>query len=534
VRTRAPLVAILAVAAVVRYWAINFCLPGLLCRPDEEAVAGIATHFFTRDLNPHFFDWPTLFFYETAAGLVAYFKVGLLLGWFRGEYHFFQTIVADPSPVFLTARLLSATAGVASVWVLARVGRRLFGERTALIAALFLALAFLHVRDSHFGVTDVTATSLLLVSFLFIVRFSESSRTRDLIIAAVAAGLATSTKYNVATVALPALWAVFAPTDASSGGVSARLGRAALFAAVMVLAFALTSPYCFLEYAQFIAALRGVSAHLAAGHGVILGRGWVVHLTSSLRYGLGLPLLAAGLTGLFLLAWKHGRKGILIALFPVTYYVVIGSGYTVFARYILPVVPFLCLTAAFAVSEAGRSIAAWSRGAGWAPATTWVLALLVAAPSAWSVVQFDRLIARTDSRVLAARWVELRFPEGANIAEVGRRSTNLFFLPDGPFTPTRYKTTMFTADATMASDPDILMVPTSLFDPGAGIPPRAAALVARYTPLHVVEAHDLSAKGAVYDWQDEFYLPLTGFAVISRPGPNLTIYVRPDLARGRP
>ena len=103
-----------------------------------------------------------------------------------------------------------------------------------------------------------------------------------------------------------------------------------------------------------------------------------------------------------------------------------------FARYILPVVPFLCLTAAFAVVHAGRSMAELSRRSEWAVVTTWGLALLVIAPSAWSVVQFDRLLARTDSRLLAAQWVERHFPRGASISEVGRRSTNLFFLPEGP------------------------------------------------------------------------------------------------------
>jgi hypothetical protein len=110
VRRHAPLAAILVAAALVRYWAIAFCLPGQLCRPDEEAVVGIAIRMFGRDFNPRFFDWPALFMYETAAGLVPFFKAGLYLGWFRGEYHFFETIVADASPVYLTARLLSATS----------------------------------------------------------------------------------------------------------------------------------------------------------------------------------------------------------------------------------------------------------------------------------------------------------------------------------------------------------------------------------------------------------------------------------------
>jgi hypothetical protein len=529
VRTHVSLVAILVVAAAVRYWALAFCLPGQLCRPDEEAVASVTIGVFGRNFNPHFFDWPTLFMYETAASLVPFFKAGVLLGWFRGERHFVQTLIADASPVFLTARLLSATAGVVSVFVLFRVARRLFGERTALVAALFLALAFLHVRDSHFGVPDTTATLFVLVAFLFIVRFWETSKRRDLVISAVAAGLAASTKYNAAIISLAALWVAFRTRD-DRASLAAGLSRWALFVAIAIAAFGLTSPYCFVAYEEWIAALQGITAHLAAGHGVVLGRGWVVHLTSSLRFGLGLPLLVAGLTGLFLLVWKHPAKGMIVVAFPVAYWSVIGSGYTVFARYILPVVPFLCLSAAFAVVHAGRWVAESSRRSEWAAVTTWVLALLIVAPSAWSVVQFDRLLARTDSRLLAATWVQRHFPGGATISEVGRRSTNLFFLAEGPNTPSRYRTTKFSEDAADESEPDIIIVPRSLFAPGAVVPARAASLISRYEPACVIEAHDLSATGAVYDWQDEFYLPLAGFGGIWRPGPNLTIYVRPDLA----
>jgi len=528
VRRHALLLSILAIAAVVRYWAIAFCLPGQLCRPDEEAVAAVAMGIFGRNFNPGFFDWPTLFMYVTAASLVPFFKLGVFLGWFRGEPHFARTLMTDASPVFLAARMLSATAGVVSVWVIFRVGRHLFGERTAIVAALFLALAFLHVRDSHFGVTDVPATCLVLVSFLFTLRFWHSDRWRDLILAAVTAGLATSTKYNAALIALPALWAVFRPRSAPTT-FARQLGRSSVFAVIMVLAFGLTSPYCFIEFERWIAALRGISAHLADGHGVVVGRGWVVHLTSSLRYGLGLPLLVAGLAGLFLLAWKQPAQGILVALFPVACWALVGSGYTVFARYIVPAVPFLCLVAAYAVTEVSRTATALGGRPNLSHAASWALALLVVAPSAWSVVQFDRLLSREDSRVVAAQWVRARFPDGATIAQVGRRSTNLFFVPEGPTTPSRYKTMTLAEDSPPTAEPDILVVANSPLGYAPAIPPRAAALSVRYTPLSAIVAYDQSTRG-VYDWQDEFYLPLAGFAGVSRPGPNLTLYVRPDIA----
>ena len=38
----------------------------------------------------------------------------------------------------------------------------------------------------------------------------------------------------------------------------------------------------------------------------------------------------------------------------------------------------------------------------------------------------------------------------------------------------------------------------------------------------------------IYDRQDEFFVPLSGFHDIERPGPNLHIYVRRDDVAGTP
>lgn len=354
---RAALIAILIVAGVARFWAIDFCLPAPICRPDEEAVASLVPQFFARDFNPRFFDWPTLFMYAVAAGTVVYFKIGLWLDWFRGEYHFLQTISNFQAPVFLIARLLSATAGVVSVWLVYRLAARLFTDRIALIAAAFLALAFLHVRDSHFGVTDITASCFALASVLYLIRFDRSGIARDWVVCAIWAGLATSTKYGAALVTIPALFVIVWPRESDRSGWTDRLRRSVGFVLVMGSAFALTSPYCVIAFDQFIGALGGVSTHLANPHGVMIGRGWLVHLTSSLRYGLGLPLLVAGMAGCLLLIRRSPRDAVIVLLFPIVYYFVVGSGYTAFARYAVPIVPFLCLTAALAVSALARSIA---------------------------------------------------------------------------------------------------------------------------------------------------------------------------------
>src|SRR5215210_182409 len=107
VGSRVPIAIILLVALGARLWGIDFGLPSPYCRPDEEAVAAVSLSIFGRNLNPHFFDWPTLFMYAVASCLLPYFQVGRYLGWFRGEGHFVHVNAADITVVFLIARILS-------------------------------------------------------------------------------------------------------------------------------------------------------------------------------------------------------------------------------------------------------------------------------------------------------------------------------------------------------------------------------------------------------------------------------------------
>ena len=187
----------------------------------------------------------------------------------------------------------------------------------------------------------------------------------------------------------------------------------------MTAAFLIVCPFSVLSHEKFLYDVTNVSRHLADGHGVDLGRGWTYHLTTTLRYGLGIPLLVAGILGLPLMVWREGRRGILVALFPVAYYALIGSGRTVFARYILPAVPFLCLTAGYFVVTTAAVVTSYLHRPRWRIPATTVMTAAVLWPSLLSVIAFDRLIAREDSRVLARRWIEARFAPGTTIAQLG-------------------------------------------------------------------------------------------------------------------
>ena len=354
------LVAVLSLAVILRVLGMRFGLPHTLARPDEDATVAIALKFFTRSFNPGFFDWPSLFMYVTTVAFVGYFQFGRLLGWFPYESRFLAAATRNQAPLRVITRSLSAAAGVLTVATVYAIGRRLFDRTIALVGAFFLAVAALHVRDSHFGVTDVAATFLVTWSFLHTVAFAQTRRPRDWIASALLAGAAASTKYNAGLVVLPGLYAIVLGAAQAHEAWSLRVRRFVAYIALAIVAFFAGTPYALIDRPAFLAALESITAHLRGGHAAMAGPGWVVHAASSLRYGVGLPILIAGALGFLVYAVRDRRLGILFLIFPAAYYAFIGAGETAFARYIIPVVPFLCLAAAYPIVEAARAAARWS------------------------------------------------------------------------------------------------------------------------------------------------------------------------------
>src|SRR5438309_2327374 len=98
----------------------------------------------------------------------------------------------------MIARVLSAVIGTATVVVVYQIANRLFDRLAAGVAAFFLALAFLHVRESHFGTIDVSMTFCVALSFLFLVAGVVDDRRAAFAWAGAAAGAGASIKYNAA------------------------------------------------------------------------------------------------------------------------------------------------------------------------------------------------------------------------------------------------------------------------------------------------------------------------------------------------
>jgi len=523
--------AIVALAALVRFWGLDFGLPHTETRPDESSIVAVAIRIAHGDLHPHFFNYPTLYMYVLAALYWGVYGLGRVGGWFESFEQFAHVWTSEAVGPYLVSRALSATAGTATVAALYLLGRRLFGRQTGVIAAVFLALAFLHVRDSHFGVTDVTMTLLVVCAVYWLVKAFQRARARDFVLAGLFSGLATSTKYQGVLLILCMLvvQGVGVVKGRFPSGLRPALGRVALFCIPFTLACIAGTPFALVDPARFWRDVSFEMQHVQRGHGPDLGPGWLYHCSVLLPSALGWPLVSAGALGLLVSGVWHAVEAALVWSFPAFYYAISGSSRVVFARYMVPLVPFLCLSAAVftrAVNEAlFRRLPGWARGL-----TLLAACALIVFPSVARVIAFDRLLTRPDSRLVAADRLSPWISEETSVYQTGSRYGQLQLgrrLPLWTFDEDRRAFTV--NDVPTEAFPDWIVVQRSPIRYYSQVPRGLEDVLRACYGLSGTVLAMTPSESRVYDQQDAFFLPLDNFSGVRRPGPDIYLYQRLDI-----
>jgi 4-amino-4-deoxy-L-arabinose transferase-like glycosyltransferase len=401
------LLIVLAVALGLRLWGIGAGIPYAIGVDEPEIIERVVTMMKSGNFNPRFFDYPGLIFYLHLVVAIARFMVGALGGaWTSLD----QVSGAD---FYLWGRVFTALLGVGTVYLIYLAGQR-WGARHALLAAGLLAVAPMHVRESHYALTDVPVTFFCTLTFLLSLAAHEKADARAFARAGVAAGLTIGTKYNAGIVLLLPLVAAWMTLEARPSRL--RCALAALGAAVGT--FLLVAPYTVLDLPGF---LNGF-AHLVGYYQprpANAESGWIVYL-KHLRLTLGWvasALLAAGLIlGIVRAIKGPGRvRWTLLVLFPIVYFATIGGRSLIFGRYLLPLLPYACLLAAIAVVSGVSLLRRFDIPH--LPRRVLITALTIAAllQPLIGAVGFARRVAAETTQDVAYRFIQSRIPDGSRI-----------------------------------------------------------------------------------------------------------------------
>mgnify|MGYP000937369324 FL=1 len=159
--------------------------------------------------------------------------------WVHGFYPFgyplmLRSVFLIVGDYEMAGRVIALVSAILTILMVIRTALILFDYKVALVSVAFVASNPIFIRYATMSGTDMPAVSLLMVFLSYAVSFSRTYHNRDLLISALALGLAYLVRYTSLTL-LPAMFTWLLLADRPSP-VKIRLANVLLFAAVFVIA----------------------------------------------------------------------------------------------------------------------------------------------------------------------------------------------------------------------------------------------------------------------------------------------------------
>ena len=341
----------------------------------------------------------------------------------------------------IIGRALSALADLGSVWLVYLIGRRLYGDKAGLLAALFAALTASAIQQAHFYTVDSLASFFTVLTVYYSVRVAQADAAGRppwtlLALAGLAVGLATACKLSAALSALfvalaGAAWAWRALGTPSSQALlrrlvllSAALGLAALMSLV---AFRVAQPYAFegpgffglKPYQPWWERMGQIQAEQSGSLDAPPGQQWTNRAPiwfpwlNIVVWGMGLPLGLAAWAGWAVagINLARGRRQHLVLWLGLTLlFLYLSTRWVKTMRYFLALYPILAILAAYGLSRLWRAASLRTRRLGLA-----LTIVVVAGAALWAAAMFG-IYLRPATRVAASRWVYDHVPAGSILA----------------------------------------------------------------------------------------------------------------------
>lgn len=331
------------------------------------------------------------------------------------------TVPADEVTYMLLGRAISATLGTAAIPIAYAIGSKLSDRTAGLLSAAFLAVAVIHLRESHFFSVDIAATFFVMLTWLAALRMAERGSLSSVVLASLAFAGGILSKYSAAFMALPVAFAhLVSPTRPKTLAPvkpwTTWIVRGVIAAVVVIVVFFAVDPLV-LEYFQKFRddiqtwvtdPLTGVSRPIWIAQFADVRHFQLYWFTNLLWWAMGPAFEIWALAGVVWLVIRRDRLSLLSALVPVAYFLAAGRTIAPFIRYTVPLVATLAVPA----GVLGADLIGRRRGL---RIVGIVLTGAVLAVTALYAAAYMNVFRQTDSRIAAARYLRHTLPVGAAI-----------------------------------------------------------------------------------------------------------------------
>lgn len=357
------LILILLVAILLRFLAVK---PGYnQYHGDETAIWG-STYKMVRDSSwdPGRYDYPATTMYINK---LAFETVFLPAAWVKYYITNFGAILDGKIKLFPSdkewlrvfdgyligeravnaifwTRYVTAVFGVGSVLLTYLLGKNLYGKPVGLLAALFVAINYRNVVNSHLALPDIYNAFFVLLSILTSWKLWQKPTKKHYLLAGLTAGFAFSVKYQVFSV-FPFILAHFYFVLQSKHKLRTLVDRRFIAAGLAALVvFLVTNPYFFLNLETVVIKMNEEFIKYGMGTNSlnIFPFSYLYHID------LGPPLFVLALVGTLFSFIKFPKKtGLVMSVVLPAYYVFVYYSHGGFyVRNFITTTPILLIMAA--------------------------------------------------------------------------------------------------------------------------------------------------------------------------------------------
>jgi hypothetical protein len=414
-RALTVLAAITVVGGALRFYHLAWGAPYFHFHIDEHFVfmGADLLRKSMRDaaLSPKFFMYSPLPMYLLNIVRAIYETVGHPLN---------LTVPQDEVTYMVLGRGISAAFGTATIPLVYAIAARLLNRKAGLLAAAFLAVSVLHLRDSHFFAVDVSMVFFVVLTWLSLFRLAERGDVWAGVLTGLAFGAAILCKYSAAFMGLPMGFAYLLSPRRPRALRPLRawwpwiaLGIVPL--AVAALTFVVLDPMAWQYYGKFRDDIRtlvtdpltGVTRPLWIGQFAGVTHLRLYWFTNLLWWGIGPALEIWSIAGLVWMATRRRALMWLAVIVPAVYFLTAGNTIAPFVRYAIPLTPMLAVAG-------GVFGADLIRRARWRPVGLVAVGLVLAVTAAYAAAYMN-IFRQPDSRIAAARYLQRVVPHGAPI-----------------------------------------------------------------------------------------------------------------------
>lgn len=333
--------------------------------PDEPMSFGSAIEMIVnKDLNPRRFDYPAgvpLFhyiFFKTFIIPFLFIKTlltspGIIIDSFQTGTNFIKLnpdmIIGYNGIVLLFAsRFFTAFLGALSVFLVYKIGEKLFNKSIGIFSAFFLVFNYRHVLSSHLALSDIPNSFFVLVAFYACVLLLEKNTLKRYLLVGFCIGLSVSMKYQI--FALFPFLLVQLLLTIKHRDIRYLFHKNFIIALLLIpLVFVLLNPYLLLNLETALPVIEIVSRRYGVGANKFN------HFALFYLYKWGITAIPFFLIifGMILMTFKNIKKSIFLfsyvgIFFYVFLYYTSGGGYV---RNFTTVLPLLMIFAGYGLYE---------------------------------------------------------------------------------------------------------------------------------------------------------------------------------------